>query len=370
MQKRKLGKTGIEVSVLGLGGFHMLEISKELVSKLMDIYLEAGGNYVETAAEYGDGESEKKMAYAMKGRREKVVLASKCHARDYEGAKTFIDRTLSNLQTDHLDLLFLHHVTSQKDVDALLSRPSALDYALEAKKKGLIRAIGISFHGLPDYALKILKSQDLDVVMTQFNYYDRFNFPSTFDVLLPYARSREMGVVGMKAFADGYLYRSVEDALRYSLSQDIDVMVVGANSEEMLLKDISIAQSFKPMTQKSIDNLYYRAPELGNYVCRLCNKCLPCPEGIDIPTIFKYEGWYDRQMRDYKPHEAPDYALRERLAFWYGNQNEAKEAYKKLDKTYKNCTNCGICEERCPYDLPIVEKLKLVDFKLGNGEIF
>jgi len=229
MEKRKLGKTGMEVSIVGLGGFHMLEISKELVLKLMDIYLENGGNYVETAAEYGDGESEQKMAYALNGRRDKVILASKCHARDFNGAKHFVERTLKNLKTDHLDILFLHHVTSQSDVEALLSRPSALDYLLEAKSKGLVRAIGVSFHGLPDYALKILQSQSLDIVMTQFNYYDRFNFPSTFDTLLPYARSKGMGVVGMKAFADGYLYRSTEDALRYALTQDIDIMVVGTN---------------------------------------------------------------------------------------------------------------------------------------------
>jgi predicted aldo/keto reductase-like oxidoreductase len=370
MIKRTLGKTGIEVSALGLGGFHMLEIPKDLVSQLVDIYLAHGGNYIETAAEYGNGESEKKLSYAIKGRRDDIVLASKCHARDKEGARKFVERTLKNLQTDHLDILFLHHVTKQEDVDALLKRPSALDYFLEAKEKGLVKAIGVSFHGLAKYALSLLKVQELDVAMTGFNYYDRFNFPSTFEEFLPYARSKGMGIVGMKAVADGYLYRSPEDAFRYALSQDIDVMVAGANSDEMLLKDISIVENFEPMSQKSMENLYCRAPELGTYVCRQCNKCLPCPEGIDIPKIFLYEGWYDRQMRDYKPHDAPDYALRERLAFWFGNQEEAIEAYGKLDKNVTNCTNCGLCEERCPYDLKITDKLKLVHFKLGNGEIF
>ncbi len=370
MKKRTLGETGIEVSMLGLGGFHMLEIPKKLVSKLVDVYIAHGGNYIETAAEYGDGESEKKLSYAIGNRRNDIVLASKCHARDIEGAQKYVERTLKNLKTDHLDILFLHHVTTQEDVDALLKRPSALDYFVKAKEKGLIRAIGISFHGLADYALKLLKVHDLDVAMTGFNYYDRFNFPSTFEEFLPYARSKKMGVVGMKALADGYLYRSVEDAFRYALSQDIDVMVAGANSMEMLLKDIHIFENFKPMSQKNMESLYFRAMELGTYVCRQCGKCLPCPEGIDIPKIFEYEGWYDRQMRDYKPHEPPDYALRERLAFWFGNQQEAKMAYENLEKNYVDCTHCGLCEDRCPYDLEIIEKLRLVHFKLGNGDLF
>jgi len=370
MQTRKLGDTGLEVSLLGLGGFHMLEISKELVAKLMDIYLESGGNYIETAAEYGNGESENKMAYALKGRRNQVVLASKCHARDMKNAQYFLERTLKNLKTDYLDILFLHHVTTQEDLDALFNKDSALDYFFKMKKDGIIRSLGVSFHGLCDFALKLIKTVDLDVAMTQFNYFDVFNFPSTYNEFIPVARSKNMGIVGMKAFADGYLYRSTEDALNYALTQDIDVMVVGANSEDMLKKDIEIANNFKPLSQKSIDNLYYRAPELNNYVCRQCGKCLPCPEDIDIMKIFEFEGWFDRQMRDYQPHEAPDYALRERLAFWFGNKNEAKKAYSDLNKNYNNCTKCMVCEERCPYDIPIVKKLKLVDFKLGSGELF
>lgn len=369
MQNHFLGKTGLMVSHLGFGGWHLLEIQKDLVTHLMDLYINNGGNYVETAAQYGDGESEKKIAYALHGRRDQVILASKCYLRREEEAEKSIRRSLKNLKTDYLDILFLHHVTTQDDVNILLKRPSAIDAALNAKEKGFVRAVGISFHGIPDYTLKILKNNKLDVVMTHFNYYDRFNFPSVFDKLLPFARSRKMGIIGMKAFADGYLYRSVEDALRYALTQDLDVMVVGANSEEMLLKDISIANNFKPMSNKSVEELYLRAPELGTYVCRQCDKCLPCPERIAIPKIFLYEGWYDRQMDDHQPHDPADYALRQRLAFWYGNKKDALKAYKSLKKNFLHCTQCTICEKRCPYKLPIIKKLKLIHFKLGKGEI-
>jgi predicted aldo/keto reductase-like oxidoreductase len=205
MKKRTLGKTGFEVTILGLGGFHMLEIPKDYVAKLVNIYLEAGGNYIETASEYGNGESEKKIAYALKSRRNDIILASKCHFREERKAQIAFEMTLQNLKTDYLDILFIHHVTTKEDIDDLLNKHSALDYFIKAKKEGKIRAIGVSVHGFPNYALNLLKTQEFDVVMTQFNYLDIFNFPSTYNELIPYARSKNMGIVGMKAIADGYL---------------------------------------------------------------------------------------------------------------------------------------------------------------------
>ncbi len=372
MKKRKLGNTGLEVSILGLGGFHLLEIKTSLVSKLVDYFLEKGGNYFETAAEYGDGESERKLGYTLKGKRDKIVLASKIHKRDEKGAKYYLERSLRNLDTDYLDIWFLHHVTTPSDLSLLLYRPSALDVALSAKKEGKIRAIGVSTHGMPDIAMELIeKTGIIDVVMTHFNYFDKFNFPKIEDELILMAREKGMGIVGMKAFGDGFLHKHPEDALRYALSIDVDTMVVGANSMELLKKDIEIAEGFTPMSSSDMEYLFAHAEELGNYVCRQCNKCLPCPEGIEIPKIFEYEGWYDRQMRDYKYHSVDEHIMREHLAFWFnGDYKEPPiKAYNKLKVNYLACTHCNICSERCPYGIDIPEKLKIVHKKLSEEKI-
>ncbi len=382
MEKRKLGSTGIDVSILGLGGFHLLERKTEDVVRLVDYFIDHGGNYLEAAAQYGDGEAEQKLGYALKGKRDKVVLASKVHKRDYENAEKLLDRTLKNLNTDYIDVWFLHHVTVPNDLRALLDRPSALDVAERAKREGKIRAIGVSTHGMPDIAMELMESFPIDVVMTHFNYFDKFNFPKIEDELIPLARKKGMGIVGMKAFADGFLHEHPEDALRYALSLDIDTMVVGANTLELLEKDIKIVDEFRPMDKEEMEKLFFEAEELGNYVCRQCNKCLPCPEGINIPKIFEYEGWYDRQMRDYRPHPTEEHIMREHLAFWFNVTDDPKDdsrsflyldrpinAYKSLDKNYLACTNCGLCTERCPYGIDVVEKLKIVHKKLSGEEI-
>ncbi len=372
MEKRTLGTSGIEVSILGLGGFHLLEVKTAQVAQLVDYFIDQGGNYFETAAEYGDGESEKKLGYTLKGKRDKIVLASKVHKRDKEGARYYLERTLKNLDTDYLDIWFLHHVVTPDDLSSLMDRPSALDVALSAKKEGKIRLVGVSTHGRPDFAMELIeKTGEIDVVMTHFNYFDKFNFPKIEDELIPLAREKGMGIVGMKAFADGFLHKHPEDALRYALSLDIDTMVVGANSMELLKKDIEILNNFTPMSKDEMEELFLNAEELGNYVCRQCDKCLPCPEGIEIPVIFKYEGWYDRQMRDYNIHPTEDHIMREHLAFWFnGDYKDAPiNAYKELKVNYLACTHCNICNSRCPYNIDIPEKLKIVHKKLAQGEI-
>jgi predicted aldo/keto reductase-like oxidoreductase len=104
--------------------------------------------------------------------------------------------------------------------------------------------------------------------------------------------------------------------------------------------------------------------ELGTYVCRLCDKCLPCPEAIDIPRLFELEGVYDRQMWDAVVRDPGDFALRSRLRFWFENQERARAAYTAVTVKADACTNCGDCEPRCPYRLPIVRKLRHTHYKL------
>jgi len=206
--------------------------------------------------------------------------------------------------------------------------------------------------------------------MTNINYYDRFNFPEIGDTLLPLARQQGAAIILMKPVADGLLWQSGAPAFRYAFSQDVSVVVAGANTRELLESDLRYATEFQPMSAAEMDELYASAPELGNYVCRQCDKCLPCPQGLDIPEIFKYEGYYDRQMADGFVKDAADYALRQRLRFWFDNREAATQYYMALAVRADGCNACGDCLPRCPYKIDIVRKMSIVDYKFGGKKVF
>jgi predicted aldo/keto reductase-like oxidoreductase len=304
----------------------------------------------------------------MAERRDECVLATKCHERDQDAAASLIDSSLSNLQTDHVDILFMHHVQDLVELDQILAPQGALRAAEAARDAGKVRYIGISNHGHPEIMIEALNHYSFDVIMTNFNYYDRFNFPLIEKELLPLALEHNVGIVGMKAVGDGFLWRSAEQSFRYAWTLPIHVMVAGMNTMEMLRQDLAYAQAFSPMSDEEKEQWFLDAPELGNYVCRLCDKCLPCPENINIPRVFELEGWYDRQMWDGVVRDAGDYWLRTGLRFWFGNEERAQAAYATLPVKADACTDCGECEPRCPYHLPIVHKLGIAHEKLTGAK--
>lgn len=368
MQRRILGHTGLEVSILGLGGFHLCEISAAGAQIILNRYLDAGGNYVETAPEYGDGDSECKVGLVMATRRDECVLATKCHLRDRQGAARLFERSLRYLQTDHVDILFMHHVQSLAELDLILESDGAMRAAEAARDSGRARFIGLSNHGHPEVVIEALKRYPFDVVMTNFNYFDRFNFPAIEETLLPLLLEKNIGIVGMKVIGDGFLWRSAAQAFRYAWSLPIHVMVAGMNTLGFLEQDLAWAESFIPMSAAEKEGWFAAAPELGTYVCRQCYKCLPCPSGIDIPRVFGLEGWYDRQMWDGIVRDPGDYWQRFALRFWFQNERRAQAAYAVLPAKASACTDCGQCEPSCPYHVPIVDKLRHAHHKLTGGE--
>ncbi|MCL7454019.1 MAG: aldo/keto reductase [Anaerolineae bacterium] len=369
MQKRVLGCTGLEVSILGMGGFHFLEISAADARTILNRYLDAGGNYVETAPEYGAGESERKIGQAMASRRDEYVLATKVHLRDRDSAAQLIDQSLRHLRADHVDILFMHHVQKPTELERILSDDGALRAVEAARDAGKTRFIGISNHGHPELVLEALNHYPFDVVMSVFNYYDRFNFPVIEEELLPRLLERNIGIVGMKVIADGLLWRSAEQAFHFAWSLPIHVMVAGINTPALLEQDLAYAESFVPMPDEEMESWFAEAPELGVYICRQCDKCLPCPAGIDIPRVFETEGWYDRQMWDGVVRNPGDFWLRSSLRFWFDNQERARAAYGALVVQAPACADCGECEVRCPYRLPVTDKLRHAHYKLSGGEV-
>jgi uncharacterized protein len=364
MEKRRLGKTGLELSLLGFGGFHLVEIDAAQAARLLGAYLDAGGNYLETAASYGDGISETKIGRAVSHRRGEFFLATKSTQRTREGFAAELDQSLRNLRTDHVDVVFIHALQRREEADQVLAPSGALEAAEAAKKSGKARFIALSFHGRPDAGLYALQRFAFDVLMTGFNYYDRFNYPATEEALLPACREKDVGVLAMKSLADGYLFRSPEPALRYALSLPVTAVVAGINSPQMLEADLRIISTFSPMTEREKQELFRTAPELGDYVCRLCGKCRV--DGFDPQSVFLLEGVYDRQMDDMRVSDAALYALRERLRAWFQQQDLAREEYAALRPKVDPSRDYSALSRLCPYGIDIDRKLKIAHAKLSR----
>lgn len=369
MEKRRLGKTGLEVSLIGFGGFHLIEIPEDKAVKLLNTYLDSGGNYIETAADYGDGESERKIGKVAAERRDEMVLVSKTASRNREGAEKDLKRTLHNLQTDYLDLYIMHHVETKDTLNKILGPGGAMELVREAQKEGIIGNVGISMHGQPDILIDALKTDEFDAVMAVFNYFDKFNFPKLEDELLPLAQEKSIGVILMKALADGFLWQSAETAFRYAFSLPVDIVVTGMNNTEMLETDLEWANKYSPMSKQERHEWFAIAPELGNYICRQCDICSVSDKwGKKIKKVFKLEGYYDRQMYDGKPRNPAEFALRDRLRFWFGNQKIATKIYTQLTIKAADLLKEVKTLKPCRYGLPVKDKLEIIDYKLGESD--
>ena len=296
MKIRQLGSTDLYPTLMGIGGFHLIEAPQTDVTQILNSYLDRGGNYIETAADYGDGISEKKIAAAVSTRRDEFILASKCGRRTKKEAERSIQRSLKNLQSDHLDILFMHAVQTTEEADQIHAKDGAIHAALEAQKNGMVKYIAVSGHGYPYGLLRSIEQFDYDLLMTHFNYFDQYNYPVIHEKLAPMCFEQGVGLVGMKALADGYLYRTPEQSIRFALDQPISTLVLGANTMDYLDYDWSLIDSFDSMNATELKELKNNAVELGDYVCRQCKTC-DSPM-IKPSEIFEMEGEFDRQMDD------------------------------------------------------------------------
>ena len=362
--RRAFGNTGLQVSVIGLGGFHQVEIGQDYVCGIVEAFLGAGGNYVETARGYGSGVSERKLGVALQDHRDEVILVSKSGQCDSEGAWRELNESLEALRTDHLDVWLYHGLT---DLKAIAGPGGAAEAFTRAREEGMVRFVGGSSHW-PLSFLVAMECLELDIIMYWVNYLVACNYPELYATIAPEARRKGLGIIGMKPIGDGYLYRSPGAAFEYALSQEVDVLACGFNSLEMLREDIEIVASWQRPSEERLKEILRDAPELGDYVCRQCGACR-LPE-LDLPKVFELEGKFDRQMFDGRPTSAPDYALRQRLCFWFNNQPRAIELYKPYAHKVNNLLTLGGALPECPYGIDLGRKLRLAHGKLTSEGSF
>jgi predicted aldo/keto reductase-like oxidoreductase len=274
LPQRILGKTGQSVSLLCLGGWHINDVGdKDESVRIMHAAIDAGINFFDNAWDYHDGGSEEIMGEALSqgGRRQQVFLMSKNCARDAQGTRQHLEDSLRRLKTDYLDLWQFHEINYDNDPDWIVER-GALAEALKAQQEGKVRFIGYTGHKSPEILLKMLPLHDWDTVQLPINVCDH-HYRSFAALVLPELAKRNIGAIGMKSLGGGNKVNgarfiakgvcTVQEAMRFALAQDIDTLVTGVDSMQVLLQNLAIVQNYQPMEAHEREQLLAKVKQIA-----------------------------------------------------------------------------------------------------------
>ena len=261
--KKPFGHTGVQVSAMGLGGYHLGsantdQAANEIVAKAVD----HGVTFFDNAWEYHDGLSEERLGRALKGKRQDVFVMTKVctHGRDKKLAMRMLEESLRRLQTDHLDLWQIHEVIYQNDPDLIFTPGGAAEALMQAKQQGKVRFIGFTGHKDPEIHLKMLSHNfPFDSVQMPLNCFDA-SFHSFETHVLPEATRRGIAALGMKSLGgSGEMVRhgaiTAPQGLRYAMSLPVATTISGIDSMEVLEQNLAVAVNFQPFSSGEMQEL-------------------------------------------------------------------------------------------------------------------
>ena len=373
MKYRKLGSSGVDVGIVGLGAEYLEYVSRDTVVSVVNEAIDHEVNYIDLfMASPGVRDN---FGVALKNKRHKVMVAGHLGTAFGDGQyyrtkdisiceKFFID-FLTRLQTDYVDVLMLHFVDDTEDYEQVFSPGGLLDLALRFQKEGKARLIGMSGHQA-HVALKAVKSGHIDLLMFPINpAFDTVtgdmnlealekdnpdNKPRIGDNQLALERKKlyhncalhGVGIIGMKPYAAGRLITGVNpgsveltpvQCINYVLSQPgVCTVVPGCKNKE----EVKAALAFLDATEEEKDYSVISERPVWNLRgnCMYCNHCLPCPVGIDIGTVTRLT-------------DTADYGMTESITM----------EYEVLPSKASDCTECGICMDNCPFDVAVVANM-------------
>ena len=328
MEYRVLGKTGLKVSRLGFGGIPIQRIDAEGTRALMHRLLEAGVNYIDSARGYTV--SEEYIGYGLEGIRDKFILATKGRGLTKQAMQKDLETSLHNFRTDYIDLYQFHN-PSLEDLETITAPGGALEALQDAKVAGTVRHIGLTAHSTQVFE-KALDMDWVETIMFPYNLVENQGAE-----LIAKCQEKNVGFICMKPLAGG----AIDDAslaLRYIVQNPaVTVVIPGMASDQELSQNLAAVSNSAPLTEGETAKIQAIRDSLGTQFCRRCNYCAPCTVGIHIPQLFVLEGYLTR----------------------YGLAEWAKGRYEAETKA-SACIECGACEGRCPYHLPIREMMKRV----------
>ena len=335
MEYRILGKTGLSISRLGFGGIPIQRIDAEGTKALMHRLKDAGINYIDTARGYTV--SEEYLGYALEGIREHFILATKSMARTKAAMAADIELSLKNLRTDYIDLYQIHN-PNPAQLEQVCGPDGALQALLEARDAGKIGHIGITAHSVEVFE-RALNLNWVETIMFPYNIVETQG-----EKLIRKCAEKNIGFICMKPLAGGAL-EDATLALRFLCDNaDVSVVIPGMATAEEIDQNLAAVNDAAPLSPEEKGRILEIRSSLGTQFCRRCGYCLPCREGIAIPSVFLFEGYLSR----------------------YGLEEWARGRYATLNVKASACIGCGACEARCPYGLPIRQMLKNAAEKFGE----
>ena len=327
MEYITLGRTGLKISRMGFGGIPIQRIDAESTRALIRQVADAGVNYIDTARGYTV--SEEWLGGALEGIRDRFVLATKSMARTREAMEKDIAISLGNLRTDHVELYQIHN-PSLADMDTVFGPGGAVEALLAAKAEGKVGHIGLTAHSKEVFAAA-LEHEEIETIMFPYNIVETQG-----EELIARAAEKGVGFIAMKPLAGG----AIEDAtlaLRFILANpDVSVVIPGMADPAELTQNLAACEDRSALSAEETAKMDAIRKELGTNFCRRCNYCAPCTVGISIPNVFLFAGYLNR----------------------YGLGDWARSRYAGLPHKASDCVECGVCETRCPYQLPIRQMMR------------
>ena len=250
---RTLGRTGLRVTMFGLGGYHAGVPEKEEESiALIHRALDLGINFFDNADCYQEGRAEERMGKALDGRRQNIYLMTKVDQRDARGSREQLEKSLRRLRTDYLDIWQFHAVSRLQELDIIFGPGGAMETAEQARKEGKIRFIGLTGHFDPAVHLEAIKRYAFDTVQMPINVVDP-HYRSFRNTVLDEAVKQNLGIIAMKSLGFGNIVSlgvaKVAEALPWTWSQPISVLVSGCDRREVLDYNVYLAKTFKPVPE-------------------------------------------------------------------------------------------------------------------------
>ena len=328
MKRIVLGKTGLEVNRLGFGGIPIQTVDENEAVETVAHAINRGVDFIDTSRVYTT--SERRIGLALKQADKKIVLASKSINKTSEGIRADLETSLKELQVDNIDIYQCHFVRNEADYEQMISPGGALEGLTKAKEEGLIGHIGLTSHSL-DLLDRVLEDGLFETIMVCFSFLE----PAARERVIPKAMEKNVGIIAMKSFSGGVI-ENAKLALKYVLSQEGIVIIPGVEHKNLFDQNWDVFQGSWELSDSETNEIERIQKQHQRAFCRRCDYCQPCPEEIPIQIILGLRSIANRMGQSYLLNGPP------------------RQGIEKA----RQCTECGECMTRCPYELPIPDLIK------------